>query len=282
MMVGAGLLWTGWNGFNGGDPFASSPDAGAAVLNTNIATSMSLLVWTGLDMIFFKKPSVIGAVQGMICGLVAITPCAGVVAGWGAIIVGSVSGSIPWVSMMIMGRRVKFFQYVDDTLGVFHTHLVSGFLGGFMTGIFATADGSAAFGLLNGGAVAGNGRQVGIQIVGALFIFGLNVFMTSIIMLFIRYVLRIPLRMSDEMLAIGDDAVHGEEAYAFYYDGERVLLDNEGRILKRKSKDLERAQLGQPAIEVLHGERGEENVIPENGEAEAQTAAAGENAPKED
>lgn len=76
-LVGAGILWLGWDGFNGGDPYAASPDAGAAVLNTNLATAVSLLTWTSLDIIFFKKPSVIGAVQGMITGLVAITPAAG-------------------------------------------------------------------------------------------------------------------------------------------------------------------------------------------------------------
>lgn len=76
-LVGCGILWIGWNGFNGGDPYAASPDAGAAVLNTNIATAVSLLMWTSLDIIFFGKPAVIGAIQGMITGLVAITPAAG-------------------------------------------------------------------------------------------------------------------------------------------------------------------------------------------------------------
>ena len=82
-LVGAGILWIGWNGFNGGDPYNSGTDASAAVLNTNIATAVSLLVWTTLDIFLGleKKPSVIGAVQGMITGLVAITPAAGVVAG---------------------------------------------------------------------------------------------------------------------------------------------------------------------------------------------------------
>jgi ammonium transporter, Amt family len=160
-LVGAGILWVGWNGFNGGDPYAASADAGAAVLNTNVATAMSCLVWTVLDIIFFKKPAVIGAVQGMITGLVAITPAAGVVAGWGAIIIGALSGSIPWVSMNIMGKKLWLFQKVDDTLGVYHTHLCAGVLGGMMTGVFATAEGCAAFGLTTpGGAIEGNWKQV--------------------------------------------------------------------------------------------------------------------------
>lgn len=77
MLAGAGLLWMGWAGFNGGDPYSANIDSSMAVLNTNICAATSLLVWTWLDVIFFDKPSVIGAVQGMITGLVCITPGAG-------------------------------------------------------------------------------------------------------------------------------------------------------------------------------------------------------------
>jgi hypothetical protein len=76
-LTGAGLLWMGWAGFNGGGPYAANSVASMSVLNTNICTAMSLIVWTCLDVIFFGKPSVIGAVQGMITGLVCITPGAG-------------------------------------------------------------------------------------------------------------------------------------------------------------------------------------------------------------
>jgi ammonium transporter, Amt family len=228
VLVGAGILWIGWNGFNGGDPYAASPDAGAAVLNTNVATAMSTLVWTILDIIFFGKPSVIGATQGMITGLVAITPAAGVVAGWGAIIIGACSGSLPWLTMNKLGKRVPYFRDVDDVLGVFHTHTVAGCTGGFLVGIFATKEGCAAFNITNaGGAIEGNGRQVWLQIVGALFIIGWNIVWTSLIMAFIKYVCRIPLRMSEAQLLAGDDMVHGEEAYAFFGDGQRSILSGD-------------------------------------------------------
>lgn len=250
MLVGAGILWTGWNGFNGGDPYAASPDAGVAVLNTNICTAVSLLTWVIMDLIFFKKPSVIGAVQGMITGLVAITPAAGVVAGWGAILLGVGSGTVPWISMNVLGRT-KIMRQVDDTLDVFHTHFVGAIVGGVGTGkpsspplhsslnlpiltytsldptqlihfppagLWATKKGCAAFGITNpGGAVAGNGRQIGLQIVGALFIIGWNIVWTSLIMMFIKFVCRVPLRMTDEMCEIGDYAIHGEEPYTFEY-----------------------------------------------------------------
>ena len=216
VLIGAGILWVGWNGFNGGDPYAASADAGVAVLNTNLCTAVSLITWTVLDMMYFKKPSVIGAVQGMITGLVAITPAAGVVAGWGAILLGLGSGSVPWFTMNIVGKTDFLQRHFDDTLGVLHTHMVAGFVGGFGTGLWATKAGCAAFGLTNpGGAIAGNGIQLGYQMAGAMFIIGWNVVWTSLIMIFIKYVLRVPLRMSEADLLLGDDAVHGEAAYVF-------------------------------------------------------------------
>ncbi|MEY2333562.1 ammonium transporter [Acidithiobacillus ferrianus] len=219
MLVGAGILWLGWNGFNGGDPYAASRDAGAAVLNTNIATAVSVIVWTIMDIFYFKKPSVIGAVQGMITGLVAITPAAGVVDGWGAIAIGISSGIIPWLSMNLLGKTA-IFRKVDDTLGVFHTHAVAGVLGGIMTGLLATKAGCAAFALSTpGGAIEGNWHQVWLQLIGAAFIIALNLIVTYILLKLISLI--VPLRMSEEELLIGDDAVHGEEAYAFYGDGER-------------------------------------------------------------
>jgi hypothetical protein len=78
MITGGGLLWMGWAGFNGGAPYAANITASVAVLNTNVSAATSLLTWTCLDVIFFNKPSVIGAVQGMMTGLVCITPGAGV------------------------------------------------------------------------------------------------------------------------------------------------------------------------------------------------------------
>lgn len=219
-LVGVGLLWLGWNGFNGGDPYTASPAAGVAVLNTNLCTAVSMLTWTLMDLVFFKKPAVIGAVQGIITGLVCITPAAGFVAGWGAIILGLCSGSIPWLSMNILGKQKWFLNLVDDVVGDFHTHLVAGVLGGFLTGLFATTDGCASFAsTVPGGAIDGNGAQVWRQIVGFLFIIGWNLVWTSLICLFIKYILRIPLRYSEAQLLIGDAEVHGELPYAFFHDG---------------------------------------------------------------
>ncbi|XP_075103096.1 ammonium transporter 3 member 1-like [Nicotiana tabacum] len=222
MLAGAGLLWMGWAGFNGGDPYSANIDSSIAVLNTNICAATSLLVWTWLDVIFFEKPSVIGAVQGMMTGLVCITPGAGLVQGWAAIIMGILSGSVPWFTMMIVHKRWPLLQKIDDTLGVFHTHAVAGFLGGTLTGLFAKPVLCNLFLPVTntrGGVYGGlGGVQFMKQIVGGGFIIGWNVVVTSIICYLIS--LLMPLRMSEEQLKIGDDAVHGEEAYALWGDGE--------------------------------------------------------------
>ncbi|GMQ03187.1 hypothetical protein CsSME_00049078 [Camellia sinensis var. sinensis] len=218
MLAGAGLLWMGWTGFNGGDPYVVSIDASLAVLNTHVCAATSLLTWLILDIIFFRKPSVIGAVQGMITGLVCITPAAGVVQGWAAIIMGIFSGSIPWFTMMVVHKKSELLQKVDDTMGI-------------LTGLFAKPKLSKLFygkygkyvGLFHG--FAGDGkaslgvRQVLVQIIGILFVIGVNVVITSLICLLVQLI--VPLRMSEEDMEIGDEAAHGEEAYAIWGQGDR-------------------------------------------------------------
>src|SRR5580700_5971398 len=134
--AGAGLLWLGWNGFNGGDSYYAGADASAAVLNTNLCTAVAMLVWIAWDYIFRDKPSMIGAVNGMITGLVGITPSAGFVNGYGAIIVGVVASTIVWMSIRFLSRA-PMFRSVDDTLGVIYTHGIAGFTGGLLVGLLA-------------------------------------------------------------------------------------------------------------------------------------------------
>ena len=224
-LVGAGILWIGWNGFNGGDPYFANADAGAAVLNTNTATAVALLVWVALDKMAYGKPSVIGAVNGMIAGLVAITPGAGYVDGTGAIITGICAGIIPWLSMNKL-QKMKFMMKVDDTLSVFSTHGVAGLMGGLLVGVLANPDmlmyigtdkdapGVSVTGLLHGD----TGHQLAIQALAAAFIIVYNVIATFIILKVISFIT--PLRMEDAILKVGDDAVHGETAYAIGVEGE--------------------------------------------------------------
>ncbi|KAJ6425221.1 hypothetical protein OIU84_025907 [Salix udensis] len=231
MLAGAGLLWMGWSGFNGGAPYAANIDASIAILNTNVCAATSLLVWTSLDVIYFGKPSVIGAVQGMMTGLVCITPGAGLVQSWAAIVMGILSGSIPWVSMMVLHKKSALLQKVDDTLGVFHTHAVAGLLGGLLTGLLAEPELCALIlpEKTRGAFYGGNGGvQFLKQMAAASFVISWNIVSTTLILLFIR--LFIPLRMPEEELQIGDDAVHGEEAYALWGDGEKYDPTKHGRV----------------------------------------------------
>jgi Amt family ammonium transporter len=218
-LIGAGILWLGWNGFNGGDPYFANANAGAAVLNTNTATAVALLVWTLMDKMAYGKPSILGAVNGMIAGLVAITPGAGYVNGWGAIAIGICAGIIPWLSMNKL-QKTRLMMKVDDTLGVFSTHGIAGLTGGLLVGILATPDmlmyigtdkeapGVSITGLLYGD----TGNQLLLQLEGAAFIIVYNVIMTFIILKVIS--IFVPLRMDEATLLVGDDAVHGETAYA--------------------------------------------------------------------
>ena len=154
------------------------------------------------------------------------------VQGWAAIIMGVLSGSIPWYTMMVVHKKFWLLKQVDDTMAVFHTHAVAGSLGGILTGFFANpklcrlfylVDDwqhwiGLAYGFKTGRTTAGF-RQMGVQIAGIGFIIGYNVVMTSLICLFIRLI--VPLRLDDDELHTGDDAVHGEEAYALWGDGEK-------------------------------------------------------------
>ncbi|KAK8717621.1 hypothetical protein V6N13_044882 [Hibiscus sabdariffa] len=226
ILGGAGFLWLGWTGFNGGSPLSAGLITSLAVINTHICTATSLLVWLALDMAVYRKSSVIGAVQGMITGLVCITPGAGLVDPWAAVLMGVMSGSIPWYTMMVLHRKSAFFQSVDDTLGVFHTHAVAGVLGGLLSGLFARPKllrlmyGTDIYGLQCKGQFHRALRQTGHQLLGAAFITAWNAVVTTIICLVISRIVN--LRMDEEDLEVGDDAVHGEEAYALWGDGERM------------------------------------------------------------
>jgi Amt family ammonium transporter len=223
-LVGAGILWLGWNGFNGGDPYFANANAGAAVLNTNVATAAALLVWTLMDKMSYGKPSVIGAVNGMIAGLVAITPAAGYVDGWGALIIGVCAGIIPWLAMNKL-QKTKLFMKVDDTLSVFSTHGCAGLMGGLLTGVLANpamleyiGTDKDAPGVNITGWLYGNPHQLLLQAEGAGFIIVYNVIATFIILKVISFIT--PLRMDEATLKVGDDAIHGETAYAIGTEGE--------------------------------------------------------------
>jgi ammonium transporter, Amt family len=218
--VGAGLLWLGWNGFNGGDPYASNMSASAAVLNTNLCTAIALLAWIAWDYITGRKPSLIGTVNGMIVGLVAITPAAGYVNGWGAMAIGVIASTIVYFALNYLSR-MRPFRNVDDTLGVVYTHGFAGLAGGLLVGIFADPQMALFYKtgphghLIASGGVAGvihgNWTLLKWQFFAALFVIVWTAVVTFVLLKLVG--LFIPLRMKTENMEIGDVAEHGHEVY---------------------------------------------------------------------
>ena len=220
--VGAGMLWLGWNGFNGGDPYFAGTDAAAAVLNTNLATAAALLTWVLADTFIGpeKKPTFLGSVNGMIVGLVGITPAAGFVNGNGAAILGAVDSLLVFFAWYHL-PKIRPFSKVDDALGVVYTHGIAGFMGGLLTGVLAdphmveyVAGKTNAGSLWNGangaaGLLYGNSDRLLIQFLTACTVIGWDALVTFLLLKIIGLV--IPLRYSDEELAEGDVAIHGEE-----------------------------------------------------------------------
>jgi Amt family ammonium transporter len=217
--VGAGLLWLGWNGFNGGDPYASNMSAAAAVLNTNLCTAVAFLVWIACDYLTGRKPGLISGVNGMITGLVAITPAAGYVNGYGAIALGVIASVIVYFALNYLSR-LRPFRNVDDTLGVVYTHGFAGLAGGLLTGIFADPNMALSYtsskhGLIATGtatgAIHGNWTLLKWQFFAAAWVIVYSAIGTFILLKLVGLV--IPLRMKEEDMEIGDIAEHGHEVY---------------------------------------------------------------------
>ena len=217
--VGAGVLWLGWNGFNGGDPYFSGADASLAVINTNLATAVALLTWVIWDLFASKqrKPTFLGAVNGMISGLVAITPAAGFVNSFGAMIIGVVASSLVWMSWNWLGTT-RLFKKVDDTLGVFHTHGVAGLAGGLLVGVLADPHiveylgGSTGQDVTFAGWLYGHHpKQILIQAGAAGTVIVWDALVTFVILKVLGLFMK--LRLPDEVLETGDLGVHDEEAY---------------------------------------------------------------------
>jgi Amt family ammonium transporter len=217
--VGAGLIWMGWNGFNGGDMYYAGANASAAVLNTNLACAVAFLSWVALDYATGHKPSLISSVNGMITGLVVITPCAGFVNGWGALCIGLMGGILCYFALNYLSR-VRPFRNVDDTLGVIYTHGFAGLAGGLLLGFFAdphmvvyTATGGGATdlpviaGIFNGG----NAELFKDELVTGLWVIGFSALGTFILAKLVG--LFVPLRMKEADMEEGDIAVHGHEVY---------------------------------------------------------------------
>src|SRR6266487_1771560 len=216
--VGAGILWLGWNGFNGGDPYFAGADAAAAVLNTNLAAAVAMLTWIVMDMLLTreKKPPFLGGINGMIVGLVGITPAAGYVNGLGAMAIGLFGSAIVWVAWNYLSK-VRPFSRVDDALGVVYTHGIAGLVGGLLVGLFADPHMIVYLGVGNSpdvttaGLFYGHPKQLLIQAGAALTVIVWDGVITFRILRGLGLFMK--LRMPDELLETGDVAIHNEEVY---------------------------------------------------------------------
>ena len=201
IVLGAGLLWFGWFGFNAGSALTSLGAATNAFVVTNVATAASVIAWVAMSWIFGARPSVVGAASGAVAGLVAITPAAGFVGSMPALIIGAGAGVICFGAIDLL-RKLN----VDDALAVWGVHGVGGTWGALATGLFV----GIGFGALADG--VSRGEQILLQLIGIGASWGWSFVMTAIILLAIKYT--IGLRVSEEEEALGLDASqHGEITY---------------------------------------------------------------------
>jgi Amt family ammonium transporter len=206
VVIGAGLLWFGWFGFNGGSALAADGLAIHAILTTNTSAAMGLLSWMLLEKILHGKPTVLGAATGAVVGLVAITPGAGFVPIWASMIIGAVVSPICYFSVTKLKAK---FGY-DDALDAFGCHGIGGIWGGIATGIFTqkSINASAKW----DGLLFGETKLMVAQLLSIVITIALSSIATFVILSVIK--LFIPIRVSKNEEALGLDlAEHREMAY---------------------------------------------------------------------
>jgi Amt family ammonium transporter len=201
-VLGAGLLWFGWFGFNAGSAVAANGLAANALVSTNTAAAAATITWVLASYVHKRKVSVIGAACGAVAGLVAVTPASGYVTPGGALLIGLFVGGLCY-SATLLRARLK----VDDALDVFAVHGVGGMFGAVATGVLATGAINAYPGLIDG-----NPGQVVVQLIAVGATVAFAAVSTFVIVKVVDFVLGIRVAMKDEEVGL-DIAVHGEAAY---------------------------------------------------------------------
>ena len=207
-VMGAGMLWVGWFGFNGGSALAANGDAAMAMLVTHISAAAGAMLWMTMEWLKFGKPSALGAVTGMVAGLGTITPASGFVGPGGALVIGILAGFICFNATMFMKRVLK----IDDSLDVFPVHGVGGMLGTLMAGVFsATGLGVfSGFGFADG--IGSMGGQLYVQLIGVVATVVFTAVVTYVILKLVGAL--IGLRVDEDQETEGLDIVlHDERGY---------------------------------------------------------------------
>lgn len=206
VLLGAGLLWFGWFGFNAGSALAADGLAVHALVTTHLSSAAAMFSWILLEYIKNGKPSLVGASTGLVAGLVAITPGAGFVSTWSAVIIGLLVSPVCFYAIAIVKHKLGY----DDALDAFGCHGVGGIFGGIVTGLFTTPE--LALDPENIGLIYGNPRLFLVTIAAIVFTIVWSAGMTFVLIKGISFFM--PLRVSDREEAIGlDDTEHGETAY---------------------------------------------------------------------
>ena len=202
-MMGAGMLWVGWYGFNGGSALAADANAAMAIAATHLSASMAGLVWAGLEWVRFGKPSLMGAVTGVVAGLATVTPASGYVGPAGALVLGASAGVVCFYAVQVVKSRMK----IDDSLDVFAVHGVGGILGSLLVAVLASTQFGGVGYLINGDM----GTQFGVQALAV----GATIVWTTVATLAILWVTKalVGLRAPDAHIQDGLDlSSHGERA----------------------------------------------------------------------
>lgn len=209
--LGAALLWFGWFGFNAGSEFVADGVAGLALINTVVASGAALVSWMIVERVKVGKPTLVGAATGLVAGLVVITPAAGFVEPWAAIIMGLIVSPICYFAISFCKAKIGY----DDALDAFGCHAVGGIVGGICTGIFCVPELSWTDfgGLLYTGDVSLLCSQIAGIAITIVFVGILDVVLAFIV----KACFKGSLRVSEEKEAQGlDIAAHGESAYPAY------------------------------------------------------------------
>ncbi len=207
-VAGAGMLWVGWFGFNGGSALAANGDAGMAILVTHLSAACGAFTWSLLEWMRHGKPSVLGIITGMVAGLGTITPASGFVGPAGGVVIGISAGLVCYFATMFIKQSLK----IDDSLDVMPVHGVGGILGTLLAAVFC----STGLGLLSGQGPVGvdttMAAQFGVQLTGVIATLIYTAVVTAIILFVIKLI--VGLRVDEEQETEGLDIVsHGERGY---------------------------------------------------------------------
>jgi Amt family ammonium transporter len=206
-VIGTGLLWVGWLGFNGGSALGANSRAAFAITATHLAASAGALSWMFLEWLTRKKPSVLGLITGAVAGLGTITPASGFVLPWHGVVIGLIAGALCFWACTWLKLRMGY----DDSLDVFGVHGIGGAAGTLLTGVFAVAALSASPDSPEGspGLLEGNARQILIQLYAVIAVFIWSGVLTYVLLKAIEFLL--PLRVSEQHEVEGLDVTqHGE------------------------------------------------------------------------